>query len=81
MDICQRKICLDNVCALFTQTNTGAYDIVLEINSNKFLIAMHNIENQIHSLEIIAIKGFIELNNTIVLMIKKIIEHLRYRLD
>lgn len=81
IDICQRKVCLDNICALFTEKEAGMYDIILEINSNKFLIAMENIENQVNSLEIVATKGFIELNNTIILMIKKIVEHLRYRLD
>lgn len=81
MDIYQREVFFDNVHALFTETVDGSYDVVLEINSNKFLIAIHNVANQIESLEIIAIKGFVEINNKIVLMIKRLIEHLRYRLD
>jgi hypothetical protein len=56
MDVCQQKICLDNVSALFTENNDGSYDVVLEINSNKFLLAIQNIGNQIDSLEIIATK-------------------------
>ncbi|MEI6773981.1 MAG: hypothetical protein WCL18_04150 [bacterium] len=80
-DVCQKRACLDNVCALFTENTDGSYEITLEINSNKFLIAMHNVANQIESLEIIAIKGFVEISNKIILMIKKLIEHLRYRLD
>jgi hypothetical protein len=81
LDVCQRKVCLDNVRALFTENEDGSYDVTLEINSNKFLIAIHNIANQIESLEIIATKGFVEISNKIILMIKKLIEHLRYRLD
>ncbi len=56
IDVCQRKICLDNIQALFTENMDGSYDVVLEINSNKFLIAVHNIANQIESLEVIATK-------------------------
>jgi len=81
LDVCQRTICLDNVNARFTENGDGSYEVTLEINSNRFLIAVNNIADQIESLEIIATKGFIEINNKIVLMIKKLIEYLRYRLD
>ncbi len=81
MDICQKKICLDNIKAVFTETGEGSYDVILEINSNKFLIAFQNVANKIETLELIATKGFVEVNNKIILMIKKLIEHLRYRLD
>lgn len=81
LDVIQKKVCLDNVSATFTENSNGSYDVVLEINSNKFLIAMQNIADQIESLEIIATKGFVEMSNKIILMIKKLIEHLRYRLD
>lgn len=56
MDVCQQKICLDNISALFTENSDGSYDVILEINSNKFLIAIQNVANQIESLEIIATK-------------------------
>ena len=81
IDVCQKRVCLENVRAVFTENNDGSYDVVLEINSNKFLIAIHNIANQIESLEIITTKGFVEISNRIILMIKRLIEHLRYRLD
>lgn len=42
---------------------------------------MQNVANQIESLEIIATKGFVEISNKIILMIKKLIQHLRYRID
>lgn len=56
MDVCQRTICLDNIQAIFTENVDGSYDVALEINSNKFLVAVHNIADQIESLEIIATK-------------------------
>lgn len=81
MDVCQKKICLDNISAVFTENADGSYDVILEINSNKFLLVLHNVANQIESLEVIATKWFIEISNKIVLMIKKLIEYLRYRID
>ncbi|HBB03758.1 TPA: hypothetical protein DCZ39_02515 [Patescibacteria group bacterium] len=53
---CQKKACFDNVSALFTENSDGSYDVILEINSNKFLVTMQNIADQIESLEIIATK-------------------------
>jgi len=76
-----RQVCLDNVHATFTENIDGSYDVILEINSNKFLISVEKIANQIERLEIIATKGFVEISNKIILIIKKLIEHLRYRLD
>lgn len=42
---------------------------------------MQNIADQIEQFEIIAMKGFIELSNRIILTIKKLVEHLRYRAE
>jgi hypothetical protein len=81
LDTNQQTLCLDNVHATFTENVDGSYDVILEINSNKFLISVEKIANQIERLEIIATKGFVEISNKIILMIKKLIEHLRYRLD
>ena len=81
VDTYQKRICLENVSATFTENENGSYDVILEINSNKFLLAVQNVANHIESLEIIATKGFVEISNKIILMIKRLIEHLRYRLD
>lgn len=72
---------LENIHATFTENTDGSYDVILEINSNKFLIVVQKIANTIERLEIITSKWFIEISNKIVIMIKKIIEHLRYRID
>lgn len=52
----QQTVCLDNIHATFTENEDGSYDVVLEINSNKFLIAIEKIAGHIERLEIIAIK-------------------------
>ena len=80
-DVSQKTVRLENIKATFTEYEENTFDVVLEINSNKFLISMQNIADQIQQLEIIAVKGFIELSNKIILTIKRLIEHLRYRAE
>lgn len=77
----QKTIHIDNIKATFVGIKENFYDIVLEINSNKFLISMEAIADTIEQFEIIATKGFIELSNRIITIVKKLVEHLRYRLD
>lgn len=81
IDMDQQTICLDNIHATFTENNDGSYDVILEINSNKFLITIEKIANHIERLEIIATKWFVEISNKIILMLKNIIEYLQYRLN
>ena len=80
-DMMQRTSSLGNIRATFTQEGENQFGVVLEVNSNKFLITMQNIADQIEQFEIIAMKGFIELSNKIILTIKKLVEHLRYRAE
>jgi hypothetical protein len=76
-----QTFCLENIHTTFTKNIDGSYDVILEINSNKFLISVKKIANQIEYMEIITTRGFVEISNKIILMIKKLIENLRYRLD
>jgi len=76
----QKTIHIDNIKATFVGTKENFYDITLEINSNKFLISMESIADTIEQFEIIAVKGFIELSNRIIGIVKQLVEHLRYRL-
>ncbi|MFA7717554.1 MAG: hypothetical protein WC875_02470 [Candidatus Absconditabacterales bacterium] len=80
-DISQKTVWLENIKATFTEQEENTYDVTLEINSNKFLISIQHIADEIQQLEIIAVKGFIELSNKIILTLKKLIEHLRYRAE
>ena len=77
----QKTVHLENIHAIFNKNLDGSYDVILEINSNKFLIVIQKIANEIEKLEIITSKWFIEISNKIIIMIKKLIEHLRYRID
>lgn len=80
-DISQRTSILGNIKATFTQEGDNQFGVLLEVNSNKFLITMQNIADQIEEFQIIAMKWFIELTNKIILTIKKLVEHLRYRAE
>lgn len=54
--ITQKTINIDNIKATFTGTKENFYDIILEINSNKFLINMETIADKIEQFEIITVK-------------------------
>jgi len=51
-----RTVNLDGINAMFTEVVEGIYDVVLEINSHKFLVRMTNNQNNIENFEIIATK-------------------------
>ena len=80
-DISQRTSYLGDIKATFTPSGENQFDVVLEINSNKFMIAIQNIADHIEEFQIIAMKWFVELSNSIILMIKRLVEHLRYRAE
>lgn len=80
-NISQKNIHIDNIKATFINVEENFYNVILEINSNKFLINMQTLADNIEQFEIIAIKWFIELSNKIINIVKKLVEHLRYRLE
>jgi len=77
----QQSINFDNIRATFTNTAENFYDIVLELNSNKFLINIEAISDSIEKFEILSTKWFVELSNKIIMMLKNLVQHLLYRLD
>ncbi len=66
---------------MFSEAVDGFYDVVLEINSQKFLIRLSRVCDQIVEFEILAIKWFVELSKRIIEIIKSLIDHLFCRLD
>jgi len=54
---------------------------LLEINSNKILIALQGAYDAIEQFEILAVKGFVELSVSFIKTIKKLVGHLLCRLD
>ncbi len=77
-----RVVSLDGIRAMFTEGNDGEYDVVLEINSQKFLIRLSNDCDCIKNFEVIATKWFVyDLTNNLVLTLKNLVQCLRFRLD
>lgn len=74
-------ISIDGIKASITQKCESSYEILLEINSNKMLIAMQGALDMIETFEIIAVRGFIELSTSFIQTIKKLVEHLLCRID
>lgn len=77
-----RVVDIDGIKAMFTEVFDGVYDVVLEINSQKFLLRMWNDSDRIENFEVIATKGFIhDLTNNLVLTLKNLVECLRLSLS
>jgi len=77
-----RTVNLDGINAMFTEVVDGTYDVVLEINSHRFLVRMTNNQNNIENFEIIATKWFVyDLTNNLVFTLKNLVECLRCKLD
>ncbi len=77
----QRTVYLKNIKATFFYCKDSFYDIVLEINSNKFYLSVQQIANQIQEFQIISVKWFIELNNKLIFLLRQLVNHLFIRLD
>ncbi|MBB1557544.1 MAG: hypothetical protein HG439_003600 [candidate division SR1 bacterium] len=76
-----RTIAVEGIRASVMQNDQGKYEVLLEINSNKMLIAMQGALDYIEQFEIIAVRGFIELSTSFIQTIKKLVGHLLCRLD
>lgn len=73
---------LEWIRAEFTQLVDWVYDVVLEINSQKFLIKMVNDWVSIQNFEIIASKWFVsDLTNSLIFALKSLVEHLQFVLN
>jgi len=79
-DINQQSVCLGNIKAMFVKTFDDFYDVVLEINSQKFFIKVSRAFDQIIEFEILAVKWFVEVSRRIIEMIRSLVDHLFCRL-
>ena len=66
----------EHISAVFKKIEENEYDVILEINSNKFLIHLTTNFNKIEKFEIIAAKGFIEISASLIKILKNLIYHL-----
>lgn len=77
----QKTICVEGIKAVVTQNSASDFEVLLEINSNKILIALQGAYDAIEQFEILAVKGFVELSVSFINTIKKLVGHLLCRLD
>lgn len=77
----QQTVCVEGIKAVVTQHSGSAFEVLLEINSNKMLIAIQGALDAIEEFEILAVKGFVELSKSFITTIKKLVGHLLCRLD
>lgn len=77
----QRTVYLKNIKATFSCCEDSFYDVVLEINSNKFFLSVQQIAHQIQEFQIVCVKWFIELSNKLIFLLKQLVNHLFIRLD
>jgi len=76
-----KTIDLEGIKAQFIEIVDGVYDVILEINSQKFLIKLENYWCDIENFEIIATKWFItDLTSSLVFVLKSLVEHLQFSL-
>lgn len=77
-----KTIDLEGIKAQFIEIVDGVYDVILEINSQKFLIKLENCWNDIENFEIIATKWFItDLTSSLVFALKSLVENLQLSLN
>ena len=68
----------NNMKAIFEEKAEGKYDVVLEINSHKFLISMKPGWTNIEEFEVVAIKGFVEYSCNVIQALKDIVSDVCY---
>ena len=76
-----KSIAVEGISATILEQNADNYEILLEVNSNKMMIAMQGAFDAIEQFEIIAVRGFIVLTTAFIQTIKKLVQHLLCRLD
>lgn len=77
----EHTVHVEGIKAVVTQHSKSDFEILLEINSNKILIAMQGALDTIEKFEILAVKGFVELSKSFITTIRKLVDHLLCRLD
>lgn len=68
----------NNMKAIFHEKEEGKYDVVLEINSHKFLISMKPGRNELEEFEVVAVKGFVEYSYDVMTALKDIVSNVCY---
>ena len=75
-----KYVSVDGITATLTQLSQTDFEVLLEINSNKILVAFQWAIDRIEELQILAVKGFVELSKSFITTIKNLIWHLLCRM-
>lgn len=76
--VAERSVSLSHIKATFTNIIDAVYDVVLEINSHKFMINLKAWVKRLESFEIIAVKGCVELCVKSLQLLKRIVTNLYF---
>ena len=64
---------VDQIKATFTKVTDKAHEVMLEINSHKFLINIRAGLKKLEQFEVVAVKGFVELGMKVVAFLKRLV--------
>ncbi|USN54529.1 MAG: hypothetical protein H6765_08500 [Candidatus Peribacteria bacterium] len=73
-----KVVSLEQVSATFRKMSETVHEVVLEINSHKFLINIKTGLQKLERFEIIAVKGFVEIGMKIVRFLKRLVTSLYF---
>lgn len=73
-----RSYDFEYIKATITAISESVHEVVLEINSNKFLISIKAGLQKLEHFEVIAVKGFVELGMKIIRLLKRIVSALYF---
>ena len=74
----QKEVTFEHIKAYFQKVNESLHEVVLEINSHKFLINFKAGLKKLEQFEIIAVKGFVEMGMKIVHVLKRLVTALYF---
>ena len=74
----EKSLTLQHIKAQFKKISQTLHDVVLEINSHKFLISIKTGLKKLEEFEIVAVKGFIEVGMKVVRLLRKIVSVLYF---
>ncbi len=80
-DLGVKNVQWEMVNANFTDLGSSAYEVALEISSQKFMVKMVRGLDDILAFEIIAVKGFMEITTRVIECLKRLVQHLWEMLD
>ncbi len=73
-----KEIVIENIKAIFKKVWDWVFEVVLEINSNKFLLSVSTTMNKVEKIELVAVKWFIDVTVNVLKTIKMLVHKLYF---